>query len=396
VQRMATRQKLGLLTMTAELAEAEDGQMALNMLASQRYDIVLLDLRMPGLDGFTVAERIRREPGPNQDVRIMAYTSEPAHLVREKALRRGMDAFVSKPCAQLPLLTALQTLVQEGPRAVVGQLEHRRILVADDNAFNRKAVTAYLRSAGATVVEAEHGQAVIDHLHRSGTFDAVVLDLHMPVMDGLEVTRLVRSSETRWANIPIIAVTARSDESAVAAARAAGMNGFLVKPVEPALLYEELGKLAADRDSAEHVFLHPPAPAQQADESLLNLPRLESYRRLGMLGELLNDYVPEMARLVARLSVATGRGDREGAITVLHSLLGMSGEAGVQALYRRVRQVYVPLLEQDQWPAEGWLTDLQQLADRSHEALKAYCAAHGPGAGTGSGSGPDASSTRPA
>ncbi|MDE2605549.1 MAG: response regulator [Burkholderiales bacterium] len=399
VQRMATRQKLGLLTMTAELAEAEDGRAALDLLASQRFDVVLLDLRMPGVDGYTVAERIRREPGPNQDVRIMAYTSEPAHLAREKALRVGMDAFVSKPCAQLPLLAALQNLVQERRSVATAQLEQRRILVADDHAFNRKAMTAYLRNAGATVIEAEHGQEVLDHLHRSGTFDAVVLDLHMPVLDGLEVTRMIRSSEAPWAEVPIVAVTARSDESAVAAARAAGMNGFLVKPVEPALLYEELGKLVGQGPAPKRAFSLPPAPLPQPEEGLLNLSRLESYRRLGMLGELLNDYVPEMGRLVARLSVAAGRGDREAAVTVLHSLLGMSGEAGVQALYRKVRQVYVPLLEQQQWPAEGWLADLQQLAERSHEALRAYCAAHAapaPGSGSGTGPGPGAPPARQA
>ncbi|HEY8359725.1 MAG TPA: response regulator, partial [Ramlibacter sp.] len=164
VQRMATRHKLGPLAVTAELDEAADGQLAIGLLARRAYDVVLLDLHMPGLDGYAVAEKIRNEAGINQDVRIVAYSSEPAHLARAKALKGGMDGFISKPCAQLPLLAALEQSVQQprGPRRhVPGRLAGRRILLADDSAFTRKAVAAYLRNAAATVIEAEHGQAVL-------------------------------------------------------------------------------------------------------------------------------------------------------------------------------------------------------------------------------------------
>ena len=111
---------------------------------------------------------------------------------------------------------------------------------------------------------------------------------------------------------------------------------------------------------------------------LLNLPRLEGYRRLGLLEEMLNDYQPQMARLVARLKDAAQSGEREASLSALHSLLGMSGEAGALALYQQVRRVYVPLLEQQQWPAAGWLEQLEALARRTDDALLAYCAAEAP------------------
>lgn len=375
VQRMATRQKLGPLALTAELDEAADGQAALDLLAVRQYDVVLLDLQMPGIDGYTVAQRVRRDAGPSQDVRIVAYTSEPAHLAREKALKCGMDAFMSKPCAQLPLLAALQEAVQQqrGVASAMGRLAGRRVLVADDSAFNRKAVAAYLRNAAATVVEAEHGEAVLEQLRSAEGFDAVLLDMHMPGMDGLDTARAIRASGERWADLPIVALTARSDEPAVAAARAAGMNGFLVKPVDAGLMYETLVRLVSGQGGTA---APPPVAPADPDEVLLNLPRLESYRRLGMLEELLNDYQPEMARLVRTLHDAAARHDREASINALHSLLGMSGEAGAQALYQQVRRIYVPLLEQQQWPAQpGWVEQLQALADRTEQALKAYCAA---------------------
>ncbi|MDB5750142.1 MAG: putative histidine kinase, atypical unorthodox [Ramlibacter sp.] len=379
VQRMATRHKLGPLAVTAELDEAADGQLAIDLLTRRAYDIVLLDLHMPGLDGYAVAEKIRNDPGINQDARIVAYSSEPAHLARAKALKGGMDGFISKPCAQLPLLAALQQSVQQ-PRGLgrhaPGRLAGRRILLADDSSFSRKAVAAYLRNAAATVIEAEHGQAVLDQLNALEGFDAIILDLHMPGMDGLETAQAIRSSSAAWSTLPVVALTAHSDEQAVAAARAAGMDGFLVKPVESAHLYETLVRLLGGSAVASPAVTQPLAqgPPPVPDAGLLNLQRLESYRRLGMVEELLEDYVPEMAKLVLALQEAGRADDQPLSLGALHSLLGMSGEAGAQALYQHVRRIYVPLLEQGQWPAgENWLAELQALAARTESALKAYC-----------------------
>lgn len=383
VQRVTTRQKLGPISLTTELDEAPDGQTALQMLDQRPYDIVLLDLHMPGLDGYGVAEKVRQGHGLNRDVRIVAYTSEPAHLARAKALKSGMDHFVCKPCAQLPLLTALvQVVEQPGSTgaSAAGRLAGRRILVADDSAFNRKAIAAYLRNAAAIVIEVEHGAAVLEQLHAQDGIHAVVVDLHMPGMDGLETARAIRSAREPWAGVPILAMTARSDEPAVAAATAAGMNGFLVKPVDSAVLYDTLARLI----SGGAAMLSQPERPAPADllaaaaahhDGLLNLQRLESYRRLGMLEELLNDYLPEMDRLVLTLREAVDGGDVQGSIDALHSLLGMSGEAGAQALYQNVRKLYVPLLEEGQWPTgHHWLPQLQELARRTGEALRAYCA----------------------
>jgi len=163
----------------------------------------------------------------------------------------------------------------------------------------------------------------------------------------------------------------------VAAATAAGMNGFLVKPVDAMVLFDTLSRLISGATvmtpAAEPARSHRAAAA--LPDGLLNLQRLESYSRLGMLDELLNDYVPEMTRLIDTLREAVETTDVQGSIDALHSLLGMSGEAGAQALYQQVRKLYVPLLEEGDWPGgTAWLPQLQELAARTEEALKAYCA----------------------
>jgi CheY-like chemotaxis protein len=279
------------------------------------------------------------------------------------------------------LLAALQHVVQDGvvPSAgAAGRLAGRRILLADDSAFSRKAIAAYLRNAAAIVIEVEHGGAVLEQLQSQDGIDAVIVDLHMPGMDGLETARAIRSAGQSWSGIPVVALTARSDEPAVAAATAAGMNGFLVKPVESPLLYDTLTRLISGGVGSTGVTQ--PAPLtdmeSKTQDGLLNVQRLESYRRLGMLDELLNDYLPEMGRLVNTLDESVQGADVQGSIDALHSLLGMSGEAGAQALYQQVRKLYVPLLEEGVWPSgHAWLPQLQALAVRTEEALRAYCAA---------------------
>lgn len=376
-QRMTTRHKL--LPLGATVDQAADGRRALAALAAQHYDLVVLDLNMPVLDGYALADKIRQGEVPaNRDVRIVAYTSEPAHLATVKTQKAGMDGYVSKPCAQLPLLQVLhQVLLQPVSRAEPDAgLAGRRILLADDSAHNRKAVAAYLADAGVIVTEAAHGRAVLEHLQGPQRCDAILMDISMPGMDGLETAQAIRSGATAWRNLPIVALTAHSDGGTLQAARVAGMNDILTKPVEAQALYrklrEFLGNTAALPLRAASVG---PTPAERVNAGgpLLNVERLASYRRLGILEELLADYLPEITRLVLKLERSAQAGDLQQSLDTLHSLLGMSGEAGAQALYQLVRSIYVPMLESKAWPAAAeWPRDIAVLAIRTEHALRRY------------------------
>jgi len=371
-QRMTTRHKLAPLE--AQIDQAADGQRALEALARQRYDLVLLDLNMPVLDGYAVAAKVRQGQVPgNHEVRIVAYTSEPAHLASVKTQKAGMDGFVSKPCAQLPLVQALHQALDHPRAEAAGTLAGRRVLLADDNPFNRKAVAAYLKHAGATVVEANHGRAALEHLQELVSWDAVLMDINMPGMDGLEATRAIRASAMPCSRVPIVALTAHSDQATVQAAQAAGMNGYLTKPVEAGALYRTLGDFFTDATPATPSVLADRSHPTEHEGRLLDPSRLESYRRIGMLEELLDDYVPEIARLVERLEQGVARQDLAQSLDALHSLLGMSGEAGASALYRLVRAIYVPMVEERSWPAQpGWLEQISATTHQTQAALRSY------------------------
>jgi two-component system CAI-1 autoinducer sensor kinase/phosphatase CqsS len=374
--RTTTRHKLRLLE--AQIDEAANGRRALELLARQKYDLIVLDLNMPVLDGYALAERIRAGEVPaNRDVCIVAYSSEPAHLASVKTQKAGMDGFVSKPCAQLPLVQALvHAMAHPAPASRTGDpvLAGRQVLLADDNPYNRKAMSAYLHQAGIRVTEAAHGQAVLDLLRSGGSWDAILLDINMPGMSGLEAAQAIRQGSFPSRDVPIIALTAHSDHATVAAAQAAGINAFLTKPVDAAVLFEKLRQLLGSgrsRVAAAPLAATPGGSVVGAE--LLDLKRLESYRRIGMLEELLSDYFPEAARLIDRLEAAAQRQDLHDGLEALHSLLGMSGEAGAAALHQLVRRIYVPMVEERRWPAtDGWLEQIRALAIRTDQALTAY------------------------
>ncbi|MBA3771329.1 MAG: response regulator [Ramlibacter sp.] len=376
-QRVTTRHKLAALG--AEIDQAADGRRALDALSRQRYDLVLLDLNMPVLDGYAVAQRVRQGQMPvNRDVCIVAYTSEPSHIAGIKTHKAGMDGFVNKPCSQPALVQALhQALIKRRVRPDT-TLVGRRVLLADDSALNRRAVAAYLRHAGATVVEVGHGQAVLEQLRLPGGCDAILMDINMPGMSGVQTAQAIRNSASPFRNVPIVALTAHSDDATSRAASQAGMNSFITKPVEAGVLYRAL----------HDVLCGEPAPLEPSSApgstvpagALLDVDRLESYRRIGMLEELLSDYMPEIERLVERLEGSAGRQDLPQTLDALHSLLGMSGEAGGSSLHELVRSVYVPMVETGAWPAQaGWLQQIRATTLQTQQALKAHAAMHAAG-----------------
>lgn len=374
--RAVTRQKLASTGIIVE--ECADGEQALAMLVHRRYDLMLLDLNMPGLDGYEVAERVRAgHQGIDRTLRIVAYSSEPEAEAQVKTRKAGMDGFLSKPCEQVVLWQALCRALQAPSAADVTeaqQLSGLSVLLVDDSAYNRKAVVAYLHHAGITVTEAGSGQEALALLRSMDRCDAILLDIEMPGMSGLDVARTIRSSEMAWRNVPILALTAHSETDMAAASLDAGMNDLLVKPVDMASLY---GKLKAWARPVVGMSASTPrsvSGSASMHRSLLDIARLENYQRLGVLDELLADLLPVIQQHVGRVAVAARANDLAACRDALHSLIGMSGEAGAQALCQQARRVYLPVKE-DRWPAlVDWAESLQKLAGESYRALDDYVA----------------------
>ncbi len=387
-QRMRTRralQKVG-----AQVSEADNGQIALNMLQHAPCDLVLMDVNMPVLDGYTTTEKIRAgSQNPNWNVLIAAYTAEPGNVARVLARRAGMDDMISKSCSVVELITSLQTLFENGNRHHLNQrfdgFSGKSILIADDDTYSRLVAKAYLERFGASVIEAEHGQAVLARLQEDGAIDAIVMDMNMPGMGGVETTASIRARADAYAKVPIIALTGQSDIEAVQACLAAGMDEVIVKPVQVGSLYACLARqfaqqrglnapAKADVDPSETSAAPTGKLAPIAEGNLLDEKHLEELAALDLLDQSFLNGIEQIRLLVTRLANSAAARDLESTQGALHLLLGVSGNIGAKALHQFARQIY-PRVAEGKWPAEAdWLARIRTLGSRSADALQAYFA----------------------
>jgi CheY-like chemotaxis protein len=391
-QRARTRR--ALTKAGAYVSEAEDGAIALTTLRrSSPYDLVLMDISMPVLDGYATTERIRADHAcPNRSVLIAAYTAEPGNAVRVHARRAGMDEIISKSASVQELISALQALFENGNRYHLSQrsdsFSGKSILVADDDTYSRLVAKAYLERCGATVVEAEHGQAVLASLRQDSVIDAILMDMNMPGMSGVETARSIRARTDAYANVPIIALTGQSDIESVHACLAAGMNEVMIKPVQAGSLYacltrqfapqRGLSTLSESSESAQQDLpaKAPPAaqPAPIADDDLLDEEHLEELVALDLLDESFVNGIEQIRSLIARLATSSAALDIKATHGALHVLLGVSGNIGAKALHGFARQIYPRVIE-GEWPSEpDWLAHIGTLGTRSADALQRYYA----------------------
>ena len=210
---------------------------------SQPFQAVILDWRMPGMSGLEAARAIREAVRGN--IPIIILSGYDWSMIEQEAREAGVDAFISKPLFRSRLIQVMKELVQgeaHDPDSEMTLLEDcafdgRRILLTEDNPMAAEIAREILELTGATVDHAQNGKVALDMLTESGpgTYDLVLMDIQMPVMNGYEATAAIREAgEERpdLAQIPIIALSADAFAEDVKHAGAAGMNAHLSKPLE--------------------------------------------------------------------------------------------------------------------------------------------------------------------
>lgn len=204
-------------------------------------DLCLVDWKMPDMDGVEVTRRIRREVG--SDVPIVMISAYDISEVEEEARAAGVNGFLPKPLYRSSVYATIKAALEhKGQPAGVGEekpagqpLEGYRLLMAEDNALNSEIAATLLRMSGAAVDCVEDGQQALDAFLASkpGDYDAILMDVQMPVMDGHEATRRIRSSGHPLARtIPIIATTANAFSDDISLALASGMDAHVSKPLD--------------------------------------------------------------------------------------------------------------------------------------------------------------------
>ena len=204
------------------------------------FDICIIDILMPALDGFSLAGNIRKLPSPLRDIPLLAYSSSISSQVSQYR-HAGFNAFLTKPIQKLKLLRTVWSLIEKDESLAPmpdmmsaspesGFQPKLKVLLVEDNAINRKLVDRVLGKAGHDMTAVDNGLEAIREIERNPHgYDLIVMDIHMPVMDGFEATRRIR--EMGYTQIPIIALTADSMKGDREKCLAAGMNDYISKPI---------------------------------------------------------------------------------------------------------------------------------------------------------------------
>lgn len=218
--------------------------------SGKRFDIVLIDWQLPGIDGLETARRIRKNVG--DDVPILLISAYDWSDMEQEAREAGISGFISKPLFKSTLYYGLRRFTQSGDEAcgVIEQsahnisLEGKHILLAEDNDLNWEIAQMLLEEEGIVVERAENGKICVEMLQSSapGTYDAILMDLRMPVMTGYEATTAIRALDHADKDLPIIAMTADAFADDMKKCLECGMNAHIAKPIDLDVLTATLNK----------------------------------------------------------------------------------------------------------------------------------------------------------
>ena len=352
-----------LQVLHVEVVMAANGAAALAALiaasaAGAPFDLVLLDWRMPDMNGDEVTRQLRKDARIVPTPKVVMVTAFGREDVFRLAQESGVDGFLIKPVSPSTLLDSILSVL--GRRRVLGDeprsiaptrnrpsaLAGARVLLVEDNDINREFARELLHGEGIDVDEAVNGAEAVDKV-REHAYDTVLMDIQMPVMDGLEATRRIRelarteAEGKRFADLPIIAMTALAMAHDAERTRAAGMNDHLTKPIAPDRLIAALARWVGAPLEAGAVLpparAQPPAACPPELSALASVDAREGIRRIGGNVEAYRKQLRRFAEshrdAGAHLLELLRQGNVQGANELCHALVGVTGNLGARAVF---------------------------------------------------------------
>ena len=354
------------------------------------FNLVILDLQMPEMDGLTLAQTIRADP-LIQKTRLVMLTSLGLRLDAEAWRSAGIDAYLVKPVKESRLFDCLATVMAETTVPTAGHPDalhaagapgraralnprHVRILMAEDNVVNQKVGLRQLKKLGYVADAVANGMEAVEALKRI-PYDVVLMDCHMPELDGYEATRLIRQMEM-GKNDPqrppayIIALTANALESDREKCLAAGMNDYISKPVKLPELQAVLQEAAS--------FVRPVAARKRTEnsggnnEAVIDGSVLAGLRELQEPGgpdaavELIELFLRDTPVKIQSMQSAIARSDGLALQESAHSLKGSASNLGARRLARLCAEL-------ERLPKEGKLAEASDLFGRLNEEYGRVC-----------------------
>ncbi len=395
-----------LKTFNFSISLADSGKAAIQRLNSgENHDLVIIDWMMPEMDGITTLQKIR-EKAELVHIPVILMTAFGREEVMKQAEAAGVNAFLIKPIKQSVLLDTIMDvfgheaiLSSEKFRysAAIRNTEHFRnvsILLAEDNAINRQIATEILSSAGIIVDIAENGREAVDKVLRSFSdsryaYDAVLMDVQMPEMDGYEATRIIREAQRHRGTkaqrddhhsvplplcpfVPIIAMTAHAMTGDREKCLNAGMNDYITKPIDTEHLFDVLSKWIR-KETVQRATCEVQGEDSLSEFSTLNfelctvidtdtaLKRLSGNKRL--LQSLIQQFGQTYSKAAQELRSALAQNDMQTALKLVHTIKGVSGNISAIRLYDSAVKLENALRSEH-------ISDIAELTDSFEISLK--------------------------
>ncbi len=336
---------------------AVDSQQCLDMLKTHQggdsaYALLLVDWMMPAMNGIELARKIRHSYLEQGMPKIILYTSYGIENIKSEGLNAGVSGFIDKPFTPSTMLKELkcvllgeQCTIESGSnkRELVNALVDKRlagckILLVDDNLINQQIGVELLKRKSVSVVVAENAVQAYEFLVRK-KFDLVLMDVHMPEIDGLEATRRIRETDG-LKTLPILAMTAHAMKSDFERSYAAGMNGHIIKPINPEEFYQTISDaLPTDRAWVSTCQDEVKQFSHNNEKQCIDL--VEGLKRTGgnkafyhrLVKRFYHDYVNSSEKLKLLLESE----DKEPAYRLVHSIRGIAGNLGFVPLFKSAK-----------------------------------------------------------
>jgi signal transduction histidine kinase/DNA-binding response OmpR family regulator/HPt (histidine-containing phosphotransfer) domain-containing protein len=345
-----------LQSMTFKVDEAPSGQEGIELVrqAAERgepYDAVFVDWQMPGMDGIEAGRHILALPNLSTPPHLVMVTAYGREEVMKQAEETSFENVLIKPVTPSMLFDSVVQALSTRERTDAGthastsagfnfeSIRGARVLLVEDNELNREVATGLLEGAPVTVSAADNGEVAIRMLNES-KYDMVLMDMQMPVMDGLAATRVIRQN-SQFKDLPIIAMTANAMAGDREKCLEAGMNDHLAKPVDPDKLFDALLRWIPARTVAPNVAAAPVVTAQRppADSAPLEIPGIDTQTALKRTGgnrqryvSLLRRFADSQVGAVGEIHAALKAQDSATAQRIAHSLKGAAANLGANAL----------------------------------------------------------------
>ncbi|MGL1861293.1 MAG: response regulator [Pseudodesulfovibrio sp.] len=362
MSRMVLKKVLESFTFDVETARS--GDQALELLhehdTSSPFKLVITDWRMPNIDGIELTQRIKKTNRLENIPKVIMLTAYGQEEIRHRAEQIHLDGFMLKPFNRSILFdTIMETFGNDGSRmrritpeepreGVPSNVAGAHILLAEDNIINQQVAREILEGADVVVSIAGNGQKAVEMV-KANTYDAVLMDIQMPVMDGFEAVKTIRSDE-KLQSIPIIAMTAHALVGDKEKSLLAGMNDHVTKPIDPDALMDALSKWLPKRSECKREQPCPVVSDNAPPRIFDDLPGINVRQALArvrgnttLYTKLLVNFAHDCNGMHINLISQVSMKEFEEARALAHTIRGVAGNIGANALHHGYQEIETAL-----------------------------------------------------